>query len=363
MRTFPYIPRVFWLLLAFYHLLLSAVAYVYLETHDGDAYLYWFAQGKPVGSWFSYLGFGTDSILFLNYPFAQVLELPFWMGSLFYSALGFLGIVTFSRLFLALLGDTLAHRWVRYLVYFVLLLPNLHFWTGLIGKEALVFWGLSTLFWQMYQQRYRSFAFVFSLLLLGVIRPHLVLLLALAFGVAVLLSHSFTFRVKLQLAFVVLGVAVLAFYPVLQLTQLYYWDWERVVHFNAFSRHSFQHAQSYIPLDSYALPEQYFAFLFRPFFESSASVYSWVLSIENAWVLLLHLIGLPLLFYYYPKGRLAFWFGFVLLFTVLAVGVYLQRYSALGIFVRTKIQFQPFVLLLLTWGLSRLVLSPKSSAV
>lgn len=363
MKAYPYIPRVFWLVLAFYHLLLSAVAYVYLETHDGDAYLYWFAQGKPVGSWFSYLGFGTDVVLFLNYPFAVGLELPFWLGTFFYSAIGFVGILYFSRLLLVLLGETLSHRWVRYLFYSLLLLPNLHFWTGIIGKEGLVFLGLSVLMWSVYHQRFTSLSFVFALLFLLVLRPHLVLLLALAFAVAVLLSSSFSKRLKLRFLLVVVGVMVLAFYPVMQLTQIRYWDWERVQHFNAFSRQSFDHAQSYIPLDSYALPEQYFAFLFRPFFESSASVYSWVLSIENAWVLLLHLIGLPLLLYYYPKGRPGFWFTFVLLFYLLAVGVYLQRYAALGIFVRTKIQFQPFVLVLLTWALSRRAVAPPNSTL
>ena len=73
-----------------------------------------------------------------------------------------------------------------------------------------------------------------------------------------------------------------------------------------------------------------------------------MLSIENLLILLLHVLGVILLFRYL---KYVFQHDFVkfIFFALIAGLLFVQRYSGFCIFARTKIILQPFVLVVFLW--------------
>ena len=86
-------------LLGTYHFFFVVLAYYYAIHHPADSQLYWFRKEYTTHkNWLDFLNVGTDFILFINYPFAKFLQLPFWFGFLLYGAIGFVGILQFKKL-------------------------------------------------------------------------------------------------------------------------------------------------------------------------------------------------------------------------------------------------------------------------
>lgn len=116
-----------------YHLMFAGIAYAYFLYNKGDAHNYW----NLTEHWTSYIGIGTKVIKLINYPLVAVLKLPFWFGLLIYNLIGFVAIWELY---------SFAHHYISpktkmadLLLKILCLLPNLHFWTSIIGKEPVVF--------------------------------------------------------------------------------------------------------------------------------------------------------------------------------------------------------------------------------
>ncbi|HRZ33065.1 MAG TPA: hypothetical protein P5188_12200, partial [Flavobacterium sp.] len=136
-----------------------------------DAHYYW-AENYSLAekSWFSFFSYGTDFVVWLNYPFIK-LGIPFLGGFIIYGLIGYFALLKFAHWSTLVLGTS-----VKFGKFNLLLLlffwPNLHYWTAVLGKEALIFWSLSVLFLGFTTQQFKNLSFVLAVLLLLVIRPH-----------------------------------------------------------------------------------------------------------------------------------------------------------------------------------------------
>jgi len=138
------------------------------------------------------------------------------------------------------------------------------------------------------------------------------------------------------------------------LSEIKSFDWDRLQRFNLGSILSFQNSGSYVPIHEYTYPEKFFAFFFRPFFFDAVNLYQFVLSIENLILLTFHLLVLYLAIKYYKLIHLT-WLDKVLIgFVIFSFILYVERYASLGIFVRTKVMLQPFLVIVLIKILSQI---------
>ena len=151
-----------------------------------------------------------------------------------------------------------------------------------------------------------------------------------------------------------LGLAVLGLvfftifgYMVLQLSEIKYLNWERITYFNQYSILSFKHSGSYVPMLEHNFFYRLFAFNFRPLFFDVHTVLGFFASLENLLQLAISLMALYFIIRYYKHIHFPKWIKTVLLFALIASFLFIQRYANLGIFMRTKIMFQPFVLIAL----------------
>lgn len=322
-----------------YHLMFAGIAYGYFLYNTGDAYNYW----NLTKHWTSYIGIGTDVINLFNYPFATILKLPFWFGFLIYNLIGFVAILELYSF--AMRYITPKTNISDILLKIVFLLPNLHFWTSIIGKEPVVFLAIVWIITQYAEAKYYSFKSVLGWLLLIAIRPHVAMFLLLAIVISVLFSSG-KLTIK-KVGMIIFGMAgsFMMYILTLKLLKRNPFDIQYILERNDASLMAFQRADSYVPMIDYNVFERFFTLNFRPLFLDANSWLTLILSVENLLVLLLFSGAL----FYFVKHFKTFTTDS---FTKLSIGFFLissiffiQRYSCLGIFVRTKIMYMPFVLI------------------
>lgn len=331
--------RAFSLFLLFYHLIFAVIAWKYYVDHGGDAQRYW----QLSKDWGSYLNVGTDVIKFINYPFTSILHLHFWCGFLLYSLIGFYAIYELYRFALSYIKPSSILS--STLLMFVFLLPNLHFWTSVIGKEPLVFLAITWIIISYSEKKYTTFKFLFGAILLILIRPHVALFLLISIAVTMIFNDKKSFPQKMIFAVAALAMSVGLYFMTIKLLERNPFNIEYILKSNEWSLLAFKRAGSYVPMIHYNVFERVFALNFRPLFLDSKTVFDFVLSAENFIVLILFFAAIVIYIIYYRKIKLDTFAQVALLFFLVSSLFFIQRYSCLGIFVRTKMMYMPFLLI------------------
>lgn len=331
--------------LLIYHLVFSYIAWRTLIIKKGDAYRYWFV-GKDLSgeTWFQYLNPGTDVIQLITFPFVKYFDLPFWSGFLIFSALSGVGVWLLCSILMTLADG---NRWLQYIASILLLLPNLHFWTSIPGKEAVVFVILVLLLQKYLTRQILSTGSAGLFVILVLIRPHIggvflaALVPAIIFGVEMQRRSKVIFTlgstVAAGAAAVILNRILRGDYPLFENIKRYY-----RVH-----TEYFKHTDAYVPLDQYILPYKIFTFWFRPLPLEERGLFYTVVSAENTVFLLICCGALYGAVKYFRKRtadrRIVFLILFVLFFTLM----YVYAYANYGIIMRTRIMAFPFIAVLI----------------
>ncbi|WDF46949.1 hypothetical protein PQ459_00370 [Chryseobacterium sp. KACC 21268] len=330
---------IFPVFLLFYHLCFAGIAWQYILKHQGDALRYW----NLTEDWAYYLNVGTDVIKWINYPFSEFLQLPLWAGFVLHSLVGYYAI--YELYSFADRKITGSDRWNRYLLMLIVLLPNLHFWTAIIGKEPLILLATTWIIIKHSEKRFATIKYVVGWLLLVLIRPHVTMFLVIAIvSTTITANRKWTFK-KYAL---ILGafLSVLGLYLMtMRLLNRNPWDIAYILKRNNASLIAFKRAGSYVPMIDYNWIERFFALNFRPFFADAQSWLQVILSVENLFVVLILIFALYNYIRHYKKVNLNTFSRIAIGFFLVSSLFFIQRYSCLGIFVRTKIMYMPFLLI------------------
>ena len=332
-----------------YHLLFAYVAWAYVTENNGDAFRYWFVgQDLSQKSWFSFFQPGTDVIKLITFPLVKYLQLPFWAGFLLFSLLSAVGILKLYFLLDKKAGESTL---LKLLVAVLLLLPNLHFWTSVIGKEAVLILPILFILSEMAKKKFGSVVLWLSVLLLALIRPHVAFILLLSGVLSVLLVMKMTVQKKIAL----LGglIATMTFLTFL-LTRLqdFTGGFQRVLYKYEMHITHFKKTTAYVPLDEYPLPYKIFTFYFRPLpFEKKGLFYQ-VISLENFLLLGLFAVTLFLSVKYFRLLRKNLTFVYSIFFLFFFALMYVYAYANYGIIMRTRIMAIPFLYILIVEVLS-----------
>ncbi|MCF6129899.1 hypothetical protein L1S35_09445 [Flavobacterium sp. AS60] len=327
-----------------YHLIFIVFSYqLRISKTASDAHLYW---GKTLDinnySWLDFANYGAKFIVFLNYPFIK-LGFPFWSGFLLYGLIGFFGILKWVQWSEFVVKDKFTYKGFNFL-YLLFFLPNLHVWTSVIGKEPIVFWGIAAVIYGFTAQKYNTFSFIAGSIAVLIIRPHVALMLLTAFAIALLFQKKYALKKRIAIASITFSGVLLLLYIVFQTTNIKYWNWKRISYFNDYSILSFKHSGSYVPMLDYNYFYKWFSFHFRPLFYDAHSLLAIFASMENLIYLIICATALFFALRFYSKIIYSPEMKVVFLFTFIASILYVERYANLGIFMRTKMMFQPFLL-------------------
>lgn len=249
--------------------------------------------------WSDFYGTSTTFIEFTGYPFIHYLGFTYEAMMALFSFFGFIGFIYFYLFFKEKIY--FKEKLFGYdLLMLFFLLPNLHFWSGSFGKGSFIFLGIGMFFYGLNNIQKRWLLILIGGLLTYHIRPHImfVMLVSTAIG--------FTFSSKnigwgLRIGVILISVAAFFFIYQDVLTMV---GIEQGEEFSdgldlAHRAAELSKATSGIDITSYSIPEQLFAFLFRPLFFDAPGMLGIIVSFENVFLLLVTL-------YFVAKGGLLY---------------------------------------------------------
>ncbi len=340
--------------LACYHLLICVIFTLYIAQHGGDAKGYWEMtadQSRGSQTWMEHFGTRTFFMQWLNYPFSQILGLPFWLGNLLYalaSLWAMLKLYAVAHRVLMLHNPTPA---MVSLLQGVMFLPNLHFWTAGIGKEALAFMGLVLYILSWNHSKSAFWILVMGIGLSWMVRPlqGAVMLIFVPFW---LVQSAYSMRVKQGIGIILLGLSLPAFLYILSISQVKELSLQGFMAF--FEQHQaflsgFQ-AGSHVPMEEYSSIQKIITFWLRPFVWEARGFWQVMAALENVLIAVaIAMMCISIWFKTYPNYFWPFW-----MISMIMGLFYSFSLNILGIMMRMKSIYTIFIFFGFVWGVNML---------
>ncbi|HTF21718.1 MAG TPA: hypothetical protein VK658_26750 [Chryseolinea sp.] len=200
----------------------------------------------------------------------------------------FFGLIGFVYLYMFLKENIkFRHTILGYdLVTVIIFLPNLHFWSNSLGKGSVIFAGIGLFFYGISNLRTRWLHTLIGGIIIYHVRPHILLVVLVSAAVGFMFS---TKGVSVFLRAIFLVGASIAFFFIYKdvLTLVGIDEGEFVADGMNLSHRASElsKATSGIDISNYSLPEQVFAFLYRPLFFDSPGLLGIIVSFENVFYL------------------------------------------------------------------------------
>lgn len=334
--------RRLFLLIAILHLFMTLFYYLYsLRFPSGsDSTAYYLTALTHRGGWMSILDLqsATSSIYFICYPLIHLFGLHYLGCFIMFSLIGLLGWILILEVAIDVLRPYKTSRWLC-----LLLLPQLHFWTCAIGKDAVSFL-LITLIIYAWHFKKQLWLLLLWIVLLSIIRVHVAGVVAVAFLLSVLLSkRRYSLFAKVFITTIsVIGIAI-AFNRFLGATNSE--SLSDVANYADSFTETYSDTGTFVNLSGSPIIVKMGAYLFRPLFFDAGNVLTLEASVENVfWIVLIYTL-LSLIFK--RKKRFSIdWgqVGFPLLSALFLLVGLSYGLSNLGIAMRQKSMIFPFLL-------------------
>jgi hypothetical protein len=321
------------------HFILYIVYTIYSIDNRSDSGEY-FSKTSLSKDWFSLYSSGTFFIVFLAYPFVNILNLSYESLMLIFSFIGFEGLVFFYLAARENIYNLPLKIWGFSVLELFFLFPNCHFWSSSLGKGSVMTFGLGLLFFGLSRFQERLFPIILGAYLVYMIRVHILLAILIGVGIGSLFSFG---KLKWYFKILIIGASIggIAFVmdDVLALSGT---ETINILDDNAnVNRRASELGKSNTGIDisNYNQAMKLFTFIFRPLFFDAPNFMGIITSVEDVVYLFLAiqiiLIGFPQIFK---------WNGFFIIgfFSFLIASLALAQVSGnLGIALRQKAQIMP----------------------
>lgn len=321
----------------------ASMGLAYKSTIDfpvNDAFSF-YKNALDADSWFSLFGFGSSFLSFLIYPLVQSGVNLFVLFLLFATISYQTFLWYFNQMSFQDSKDMMLYGIP--LTQFFFLLPSLHYWSGFLGKDVLVFFFFTYLLFEFKNKSKANISHIVVIIVLILLRPHIFAATFVAFFMYFLTQKNISKIIKIQLS-ILLVVILSVFTPILfrfaHIANMSYSGIVEKMHeINSYAIQS----GSGINLMETSYFEQILLLLFRPLFYDAKTNYQYIISIENSFVLLLLIF---VSFYLYSKRKvivvkedvkLALYSGFCIL---LMIASYIYN---LGLASRMRLMFMPLL--------------------
>lgn len=281
-----------------FHVFISFAFYYTVSESGGDAIKYWY-DIKTIS--FDELKIlinedfdPTFFIYLLNYIPSNVLDLSFYIGNLMYGVMGYWGFVIFLQILKYKIPHYQNLRNIRVfsirIFPLLLFMPNLHFWSSGIGKDTIMFFTITLFIYALVKKKHRVFNIIFTIVFIFLTRQHILLFLVAGFGVGYILSSRIALYKKVFLGIIALIILIPLLSSVLEFAKIDNLNSNDIEEFSTTKADNLsEESGSGIDISSYPFPLKVLTFLYRPLFFDASSVLSLIVSLENAFYLILTL--------------------------------------------------------------------------
>ena len=327
---------IFSLVMGLVHFIITFASYGFILGSVADAKHY-YSESVSITDWgLSYLSNGTSFIVFLNYMLVQWLQLSFLGCFLVFSFISYLGCL---KLFDVIIDLTDRKYNVSYLL---LLLIGTHFWTVSLGKDALMFYAMCCLCYNIYFDKPRS-RYILPLMLIGFIRLHVLIFVLVGGGVSYVFTNK---KIKTQTKFVFAGLVlgVLLFLIPFFLKEIAVTNISDIEGKLQNSMNANLEGGAGVDMKDSNLIVKWFSYMFRPFIFEARDPMFLVSALENLVWLYIFFIIIKGLFFDKIKTNYILWsYVGIILACTLPLAYTLANF---GISMRQKIMIFPFFLIL-----------------
>lgn len=191
------------LVMALLHLATAYIYFVYVQTNDADTSLYYY---DAYGFYARGFGLSTTFVVYLTQSMRNVFGGTYLDYFLLYQVLGLWGLALLMRT-LDEISLTLQTP-LPPLVFLLMFLPGMYFWTSAIGKDAPLFFAAALAIWSSLNISKRWMWFGVAVVVMVLFRPHIAMLTIIVFALALLAGRGVPTAAKLLLG----SVAIVAAY-------------------------------------------------------------------------------------------------------------------------------------------------------
>lgn len=244
--------------------------------------------------------------------------------------------------------------WVILFFIWILLFPNLHFWTAGIGKEALLFTAVVVGLDNFTKFNKNILLGILAILIAWWVRPISGAMLALVCFLSLIRDKKISSRIRYLIIILFGLVGGFAFYRLTVMMHLESYSWKALLDFSNQQMNFLQslQANSEIPMQDYNILERIYALILRPDWADVNDFWTFAAAVEHTTFVLL-LIGAIITFFKHriikipPLIVLGVFFG---LGMILIYGFTLNN---LGIIIRMKSTYMIFFYIASSFVISR----------
>jgi len=327
-----------YLLIYCWHTLFCIAYFWYVLSFGGDAFSYYDSAKNNTFT----ISFGTSAIDAITYILVQYFHLSELPIFLVFNIFGSVGLLFFLN---SLLWASEKKKLLTKMVWFIVLLPSVSFWSSAIGKDSLSFLSVSLALWASISLKKRFYAIVLAIGVMFLIRPHMAIMMSIALLLALIFENRFSILWKiffLAVAFIFIVPAALFAVEYVGIT-----DGISIYSFKEYVevRQSFNDGNTGIDISEMNLFEQLFGYLFRPTFLEIDSFFSLAAAFDNLLLLFLFVIGGYHLVHTegtnFAESRVFLWSYSLMAWLILAMTT-----ANIGIAIRQKWMFVPCLIFL-----------------
>jgi len=272
------------LALAATQIAVSIYFYNWALTNTTDATTYYY---DPYEFYSRGFGLSTQFVVWLVQSIKETFGGSYLDFFLLFQATGTWGIVFVLKSIDELFEQ--AGQQVPWQAVAILFLPGLHFWTAYIGKDGGLFLATAMAGWAAFSIWTRWPAFMFSIVIMIMLRPHIALLALSAAAIALVLDKRTARATRFALtSFAVVGLAVTVG-TIRSTFEVDVTNADSVADFLASRGETVQRIETG-EASGLSFPSRVFSLLFRPLFFDAQGALGLIASFEN--LVLVYLIGL-----------------------------------------------------------------------
>lgn len=330
------IPFQHGIVLFIWHLLLCLIYLTYTFNDVADARHYYLASLET-----SSLSVGTGFIVSLSSIFSSLLGFSYPGVFLVYNLFGTIGLLA---LYGALRQVTKAKtQGVKWLSFIVVALPSVSFWSSAIGKDSIAFMAIGLSLWASLALKERKLLMAFAIFAMFLVRPHMAGLMIIALSVAVFFDRQSGLGLKILIGLVSLGVAAVLVPFAMKYAGLV--DIVNLMDYIDQRQGYNQEGGGGMDISSMSFPMQLFTYAFRPLPFEAHNLMALLSSIDNLVLLFVCSLGLYGWFRNGVQGNGAN-VVFLVVYIIGAWSILAVTTANLGIAVRQKWMFMPYLILL-----------------
>lgn len=194
------------LVMALFHLATAFIYFVYVQTNDADTSLYYY---DVYGFYAKGFGLSTTFVIYLTQTLRGLFGGTYLDYFLLYQALGLWGLALLMRTLdeISLSLETPLPP----LVFLLMFLPGMYFWTSAIGKDAPLFFAAALAMWSSLHISKRWMWFGIAMVVMVLFRAHIAMVTIVVLAVSLLAGRGVPTAAKLLLGSVAIVGAVLLF--------------------------------------------------------------------------------------------------------------------------------------------------------